>query len=67
MFSLQALCSCGIYAAASEDLSMDQQYFKEKIPRPLSATIRFSKLAFHRWPVHGRTLKGISLERMSLL
>jgi hypothetical protein len=49
-----------------ESQSMDQQYFKEKIQRPLSATIPLSK-SFHYWPVPWQDLFSISLERMSLL
>jgi hypothetical protein len=34
-----------------ESQSMDQQYFKEKIPRPLSATIPLFKAFSPCWPV----------------
>jgi hypothetical protein len=49
-----------------ESQSMDQQYFKEKIQRPLSATIPLSKAFSPCWPVPGRTYFG-SLERMSFI
>jgi hypothetical protein len=38
-----------------ESQSMDQQYFKEKIQRPLSATIPLSKAFHHAGQFLGRT------------
>jgi hypothetical protein len=65
MFSLGSLLFTESMPQVKESQSMDQQYFKEKIPRPLSATIPLSKAFSPCSSLAG--LFGISLERMSLL
>jgi hypothetical protein len=56
MFSLDLLLFTeSMPQQVKESQSMDQQYFKEKIQRPLSATIPLSKSFHHAGQFLGRT------------